>query len=83
MTLGLTLGVPCAALAQQGVGFQAGQASGVGAPLNLLSPSFIAPTPRGALPSAAANGQLQRETAALAAPLPLPRPSGAPRAVIT
>lgn len=83
VTLGLTLGAPCAALAQQGLGFQAGHASGVGAPLNLLSPTFIAPTPRGAVPPAAGNGQLQHETAALAAPLPLPRPAAAPRVMIT
>jgi len=88
---------PC--LAQQSLGFQAGTApaaaTGGGQPLNLLSPSFIAPLPRqaapprgGAVPGAVAAPAVIAAPAvvaapAMTAPLPLPRPDAAPRAVIT
>jgi hypothetical protein len=72
--------------------FQAGtgRGGGSGGPLNLLSPTFIAPAPRTAVPRGAAadpapNVQVApaAPAAMMAAPLPLPRPAGAPRAVIT
>ncbi|MCZ8314471.1 D-Ala-D-Ala carboxypeptidase family metallohydrolase [Phreatobacter sp.] len=85
---------PC--LAQQSLGFQAGTApagSAIGGtggqPLNLLSPSFIAPLPRQAIPprGGAVPGAVAAPAVAAAptmtAPMPLPRPEAAPRAVIT
>jgi hypothetical protein len=57
ITFGLMLGASPVVMIQQAFGFQAGTSSGggatsagAGAPLNLLSPSFIAPAPRTALP---------------------------------
>ncbi len=82
---------PC--LAQQSLGFQAGTApagaAGGGQPLNLLSPTFIAPLPRQATPPRGGSvpGAVAAPAVAAAptmtAPLPLPRPDAAPRAVIT
>ncbi len=84
----LVVAVP-AALAQQGMGFQAGtmQVGGSGGqPLNLLSPTFIAPAPRSAVPRGGPiAGAVPAPVPAvvMTAPLPLPRPDGAPRPVIT
>ena len=85
VTLGLSLGTGSAALAQQGLGLRGGHGTTADRPLNLLPPNGPAALHRQG-PAAAVSstdGQLQRETALLAAPLPLPRPAGAPRAVIT
>lgn len=78
------------ALGQQSLGYQGGATSlggGVGQPLNLLSPTFVAPPPRpgmtrsgSAIPGAV---QATAPTTLATAPLPLPRPASAPQAVIT
>lgn len=95
-TVILTLGL-APIVAGQAFGFQAttsgGGSSGGGgsAPLNLLSPSFIAPAPR-AIPRGGHHGSPATpstgETRALAAPavmtapLPLPRPASAPQMAV-
>lgn len=85
VTLGLSLGTGSAALAQQGLNLHGSQATAAGRPLNLLPPPGSAASQRYVPVTSGANaaGQLEPETALLAAPLPLPRPAGAPRAVIT
>ena len=88
--LGLMVVTTPMALGQQSLGYQGGATSlggGVGQPLNLLSPTFVAPPPRpgmtrpgGAIPGAV---QATAPTTLATAPLPLPRPASAPQAVIT
>ncbi len=79
-----------AGTAQQG----SARATGGSEPLNLLSPSFIAPMPRqgipqrgsavpGAVPGSAAAPAVAVSPALMTAPVPLPRPDAAPRAIIT
>ncbi len=94
-TLGFILGAGVVGTALPAAAFQASSGGGrgggsAGGPLNLLSPTFIAPAPRSALPrggiaATAPNGQTGPAAAApmMAAPLPMPRPDSAPRAVIT
>ncbi|KAF0126799.1 MAG: 2-oxoglutarate dehydrogenase E2 component dihydrolipoamide succinyltransferase, partial [Xanthobacteraceae bacterium] len=88
--LGLMVVTTPVALGQQSLGYQGGATSlggGVGQPLNLLSPTFVAPPPRPGSPwtGGAVPGAVQAPAAAamMTAPLPLPRPSSAPQAVIT
>ena len=88
--LGLMVVTTPVALGQQSLGYQGGATSlggGVGQPLNLLSPTFVAPPPRPGAPRAggAVPGAVQAPATAamMTAPLPLPRPSSAPQAVIT
>lgn len=88
--LGLMVVTTPMALGQQSLGYQGGATSlggGVGQPLNLLSPTFVAPPPRpgttrpgGPIPGAV---QVTAPTTLATAPLPLPRPASAPQAVIT
>ncbi|AVO45423.1 D-Ala-D-Ala carboxypeptidase family metallohydrolase [Phreatobacter cathodiphilus] len=86
-TFGLLVVSSSAALGQQSMGFQSGTTSvGGGQPLNLLSPTFIAPAPRVAAPRGGPIAGAVPATppaTAMTAPLPQPRPDGAPRAVIT
>jgi hypothetical protein len=93
-TLGVILGSGAVIAVNPAAAFQAGTGrgggSGAGGPLNLLSPTFIAPAPRAAVPRGGAadpapNVQVAPAASApmMAAPVPLPRPAGAPRAVIT
>lgn len=87
--LGLMALTTPAALGQQSLGYQGGASSlggGIGQPLNLLSPTFVAPPPRpgsaragGAIPGAV---QAAAPAAMMTAPLPLPRPASAPQAVV-
>jgi hypothetical protein len=93
-TLGLILGAGAIGMSLPAAAFQAGSGGGrsggsAGGPLNLLSPTFMAPAPRTAIPrgTVAHPPGVQSVPAAsapmMAAPLPLPRPGTAPRAVIT
>jgi hypothetical protein len=86
-TFGLLVASSPAALGQQSLGFQAGTAQvGGGQPLNLLSPTFIAPAPRAVAPRGgpiAGAVPAPSPSTAMTAPLPQPRPDSAPRAVIT
>ncbi|QCK88003.1 hypothetical protein E8L99_20725 [Phreatobacter aquaticus] len=84
-TVGLLLATVGPLVAQQRPGFQA-SGGAANAPLDLLSPTFIAPAPRLAAPQPAVGGTVPSAAAAmpvLHAPLPLPRPIDAPRPVIT
>jgi len=90
-TLGVILGSGAVIAVHPALAFQAGSGRGggsaAGGPLNLLSPTFIAPAPRTAVPrgaEAAPNVQVTPAAPAMmAAPVPAPRPASAPRAVIT
>lgn len=86
-TFGFLVVTSSVALAQQSLGFQSGTTSiGSGQPLNLLSPTFIAPAPRAAAPRGgpiAGAAAAPSPATAMTAPLPLPRPESAPRPVIT
>ena len=89
-TLGVILGSGAVIAVHPALAFQAGSGRGggsaAGGPLNLLSPTFIAPAPRTAVPrgaEAAPNVQVTPAAPAMmAAPVPAPRPASAPRAVI-
>lgn len=92
-TLGAILGSGAVIAVQPASAFQAGTgrggSGGAGGPLNLLSPTFIAPAPMTAVPrsgpaDSGPNVQMvPAPSAMMTAPLPLPRPESAPRAVIT
>ncbi|MGU9980487.1 hypothetical protein ACJ4V0_10645 [Phreatobacter sp. HK31-P] len=88
--LGLLVATTPVALGQQSLGYQGGATSlggGIGQPLNLLSPTFVAPPPRPGAPRAGGPvpGAVQAPAASamMTAPLPLPRPASAPQTVIT
>jgi hypothetical protein len=98
-TLGVILGAGAVGLSLPASAFQASSGGGrgggsAGGPLNLLSPTFIAPAPRAAFPRGGATPAPAVQSAPavaapataapmMAAPLPLPRPGSAPRAIIT
>jgi hypothetical protein len=85
-TVGLLLATAVPLCAQQRLGLQGSGGGASGAPLDLLSPSFIAPAPRLAVPQTGSAGTVPSGAMAVPvihAPLPLPRPLAAPRAVIT